>query len=324
MITLLLSLACSGPRQDVPSHPSSARTEHVEPAPTTSVADVPPLPPSIYPAPARLVAIGDVHGDLDAFQSALRAGSAIDADGHWNGGALFVVQTGDLLDRGDQEREILDFVDVLQGEALAAGGRVLALNGNHELMNAQGDFRYVTPGGYHDFDSLRSDAHGSLYEGLPPNVLGRVVAFHPGGPYARMLATHPTLVVVGDTVLVHGGALARYLAADAIDTINRDARAFLLGRAPLSGALESPEGPVWYRGFAQPDDPEMCARLDDALAAAHAHRMVVGHTVQDAGITSGCDGHVFRIDVGLARVYGGPIQVLEITASGTRVISGTR
>ena len=63
---------------------------------------------------------------------------------------------------------------------------------------------------------------------------------------------------------------------------------------------------------------------DDALAVVHAHRMVVGHTVQDAGITSACDGRIWRIDVGLARVYGGPIQVLEITAAGTRILTGTR
>ena len=40
--------------------------------------------------------------------------------------------------------------------------------------------------------------------------------------------------------------------------------------------------------------------------------MVVGHTVQQQGITSACDGKLWRIDVGLAEVYGGPIEVLEV------------
>jgi hypothetical protein len=130
---------------------------------------------------------------------------------------------------------------------------------------------------------------------------------------------------VGETLFVHGGALARYLEGDgALDAINEGARAFFLGQSPLPEALHAEEGPVWYRGFALADDAATCAQLDAALAAAHANRMVIGHTVQDAGIGSACEGRVWRIDVGLARVYGGPIQALEITDAGTRVITGTR
>ena len=326
-LALLVLLGCSGSHHDAPaeaSRPQAARHRPGSPGTPAAITDVAELPPSTFPAAARLIAIGDVHGDLDAFQSALRAADAIDADAHWSGGGLFVVQTGDLLDRGDQERDILDFVDRVEDEASAAGGHFLVLIGNHELMNAQGDFRYVTPGGYHAFDSFAREARGPLYDAIPERARGRVVAFHPGGPYARMLATHATIVRVGDTLFLHGGALARYVESEGIDEINDAARAFFLGEASLSPALTAEDGPVWYRGFASGDDTEMCARLDDALAAAHAQRMVIGHTKQPHGISFACEGHVARIDVGLARIYDGPIEVLEITAAGTRVISGTR
>jgi hypothetical protein len=40
--------------------------------------------------------------------------------------------------------------------------------------------------------------------------------------------------------------------------------------------------------------------------------MVVGHTVQEGGITGYCGGRVWAIDVGLAEHYGGRPEVLEI------------
>src|SRR5690606_24896416 len=64
-----------------------------------------------HPLPGRLIAIGDVHGDLVATRTALRLGGAIDEANRWIGGDLRVVQTGDQLDRGDHEREILDLFE---------------------------------------------------------------------------------------------------------------------------------------------------------------------------------------------------------------------
>ena len=49
-----------------------------------------------------------------------------------------------------------------------------------------------------------------------------------------------------------------------------------------------------------------------ALAGLGAKRQVVGHTVQAKGITAACDDTIWRIDVGLAKIYDGPIEVLEL------------
>ena len=75
---------------------------------------------------------------------ALRLAGAIGADPHWSAGKLTVVQTGDVIDRGDADREVLDLLERLRGEAARAGGALIALSGNHEIMNVAGDFRYVS------------------------------------------------------------------------------------------------------------------------------------------------------------------------------------
>ena len=89
----------------------------------------------------RIVAFGDVHGDLEAARGALRLAGAIDEQDRWIGDDLIVVQTGDQLDRGDQEQAILDLFERLRIESEAAGGAFHALLGNHELMNARVDLR---------------------------------------------------------------------------------------------------------------------------------------------------------------------------------------
>lgn len=279
-----------------------------------------------FPAPARLVAIGDVHGDLAATKRALRLAGAIDASDKWSGGELVIVQTGDQLDRGDDEQEILELFARLQHEAAEAGGAIHLLNGNHELMNAQGDLRYVTPGGLADFEDAPgvdpdAAALAPLMKQVPEPAQARVAAFWPGQPWARELAKRNVIVVVGDSVFVHGGVTPEW--AGQIRTINAETRAWLSGeRREPPAAVTDPDGPVWSRHYSQDPDASDCALLDQALETIGAKRMVVGHTVHSEGIVSACEGKVWMIDVGMAAHYGGPTQVLEIRGDELKVLAG--
>jgi Calcineurin-like phosphoesterase len=109
-------------------------------------------------APQVVIAIGDVHGDFDDFCMILKRVGLIDEKLHWAGGHATLVQTGDLLDRGLKERQALDLMMSLEEEAAKAGGQVVALLGNHEMMNLMGDLRYVTPELYASFSTPDSDA----------------------------------------------------------------------------------------------------------------------------------------------------------------------
>eukprot|EP00879_Flechtneria_rotunda_P024719 GHRR01026225.1.p1 GENE.GHRR01026225.1~~GHRR01026225.1.p1 ORF type:complete len:242 (+),score=100.16 GHRR01026225.1:164-889(+) len=105
-----------------------------------------PLPSFRLPAAKRLVAIGDLHGDLDKAMRAFKLAGLVDDQGAWIGGDTVCVQVGDILDRGDQELKILFILERLQRQAAAAGGALHVLNGNHETMNVGGNFRYATAG----------------------------------------------------------------------------------------------------------------------------------------------------------------------------------
>jgi hypothetical protein len=277
------------------------------------------------PRAARIVAIGDLHGDLAATRAALRLAGALGADDHWMGGKLVVVQTGDQLDRGDDEPEIIDLLEGLSKEASAAGGALYALNGNHEVMNVAGDFRYVTPDGFRDYAGREAALHRQVVERAPAEQRGRAAAFLPGESVAKRLALRPSILQVGDNVFVHGGLLEKHVRYG-IDRINREIQTWMaaprLERAP--SIAMSPDGPLWLRLYSDGVPARSaCDELGKVLRLLSAKRLVVGHTVQEQGINSACDGRVWRIDVGLSRFYGKPPSVLEITSDSARAIRAT-
>jgi len=278
-------------------------------------------PTTRYPDAPRIVALGDWHGDLDAARRGLRLAGAIDQQDRWIGDDLVVVQTGDQLDRGDQEQEILDLLDRLRDEAAAAGGAMIALLGNHELMNVAGDFRYVTPGGWVDFQDagVAVPVGVAALDTLPEAWRPRAAAFLPGGPYARLLAEQPLAVVVGRTVFVHGGLLPRHIDGG-LEQLNHATHAWLLGEGPEPEVLQQRDDPVWARHYSDDPDTDDCALLAEVLARLDCDRMVVGHTIQDTGITPRCDQRVWCIDTGASTHYGGSVQALEIDGNAVRIL----
>src|SRR6267154_5073699 len=111
---------------------------------TLSAVTAWPAPAKAPPEPREsIIAIADVHNDFDDFVAILRHTGLVDAQNHWVGGKTTFVQVGDLLDRGPKPREVLNLMMGLEKEAPQAGGRVVSLLGNHEMMNIMGDLRYV-------------------------------------------------------------------------------------------------------------------------------------------------------------------------------------
>lgn len=251
-------------------------------------------PPPRPTAGPRLVAVGDLHGDLPHALEALHLAGVVDTEGHWSGGDATLVQTGDMVDRGAQSREILALMRRLQGEAEGAGGCVEALLGNHEVMNLEGDWRYVSA------DDLAG------YGG----EAARRAAFAREGEDGAWLWARPVVLRVGSTVFVHGGVTPE-AAALGVEALDARFRAALSeeGESDLVGR----EGPVWYRGYLLGGVTEACPDLQRALASLGATRMVVGHTTQDDGrIAVRCQGALLGIDTGISAHYGAHVAALEL------------
>ena len=187
----------------------------------------------------RIVAIGDVHGDLEALVLILQRAGLIDQQRRWSGGAATLVQVGDFTDRGPQVRAVMDLLMALEKQAPKSRGRVVVLLGNHEVMNLIGDLRYVAAEDYADYahkDSERrlQKAYAELVElrrrrvqTLGPEVapaaleseqapaewlqshpigyLEQREAFGPKGQYGRWLRQLKTVVQLDGVVFLHGG-----------------------------------------------------------------------------------------------------------------------
>ena len=125
---------------------------------TVSAVTAWPRPAKNPPGPREsIVAIADVHNDFDDFVAILRHIGLIDQQNHWTGGKTIFVQVGDLLDRGPKPREVMNLMMALEKESAQAGGRVVGLLGNHEVMNIMGDLRYVTAANYASFTDGNSE-----------------------------------------------------------------------------------------------------------------------------------------------------------------------
>lgn len=183
------------------------------------------VPPS---EPSRVVAIGDVHGAYDALLRILSAAGLVDTAGHWRGGTATLVQVGDLIDRGPDDRRVLELMMALEEEAARDRGRVVVILGNHEVMNLHGDLRYVARAAFESFAAPNSQARlEAAYEAYlqlepldteastetwqsflarhPVGYLEHREAFGPKGRIGKWLRKRQALVKIGDVVFAHGG-----------------------------------------------------------------------------------------------------------------------
>jgi hypothetical protein len=240
----------------------------------------------------KIVAIGDLHGDYQAYLEIVEAAGLSDADAHWLGGKTIMVQMGDVPDRGPGTLDIIHHLMKLEKAAAKAGGQVVALVGNHEEMNMTGDLRYTTPAEFAAFADKNSEArrlhiydlnHGEItgfYRAKDPKIseaevlddwikatpLGKVehdFAWSPRGEIGKWVIGHQAIAKINGVLFVHGG-ISVETAAHPIQEINAQVRKELI-KPPRKGysILTDEFGPLWYRGNVR-REPQPAATGDAA------------------------------------------------------------
>ena len=280
----------------------------------------------------RVVAVGDVHGAFDNFVAILRAAQVIDNRNRWTGRRTVLVQTGDILDRGPDSRKAIDLLRRLERDAQRAGGRVVSLLGNHELMRLISDWRYVSAGEIEAFrngDSAqlreqvlvalneqaaqRAKAEGREHDAtayraqflkeVPLGMIELRQAFGPQGEYARWVRERPTVARINGVVFLHGG-ISPEIAPLGCEGINAAVSKELAALPPPEQAASlmsaSETGPLWYRGLALQKEEEIGPALPTILDQMKARAIVIGHsTVLPGRIVARLDGRVILIDTGM-------------------------
>jgi len=272
-----------------------------------------------YPPQPRVVAFGDIHADFLALTTVLQTAKVLklnsplptdlkqtmdwvrnDSAWTWIGEKTYVVQTGDQVDFGgrdtdsadvSQEKEIIEFMDRLSSKARNQGGNVISMFGNHEFMNVEADFRYVTPKGMKDYGGEAQ----------------RTEWWKIGNDYLAFMAMNRPLVVkIGNAVFCHGG-IEPQMALVNISTMNYVFRYAMMNK-PLTrserqifDSVTGGNGPLWSRKMATAR--VNCRDLQLSLDRLKANVMVIGHT-PDLKVRNYCDRKVFVIDTMMSRAFG--------------------
>ena len=299
----------------------------------------------------RVVAIGDLHGDYEAFVEVMTRAELLAPDGNWIGGNSILVQLGDIAGRGPDSLKIARGLQRLRQQAAEEGGQVIVLVGNHEAMQMTGDLRYVHDGEWEAF--ARDDAQvtnqapkvkapgAGNRDGFPAGYAGHRKAWAPDGELGAWVSSNPAVVVVDGVMFVHGG-VSSVFSGLSVDAINAAVQTSLREQSRDRNAIiNSSYGPLWYRGLNQEGDvveqfPDgesfaISEMIDKILKAYAIDRIVIAHTPHLDGISVKHAGRVIQIDTGMSAYYGGPSSFLEMNGDdiiadndGERTIIGKR
>ncbi|GAC1452997.1 MAG: hypothetical protein PVSMB4_13650 [Ktedonobacterales bacterium] len=162
-------------------------------------------------------AVGDIHGARARLMELLREEGIVDERHHWSAGAATGICVGDYFNRGEDGAGVVGLLRRLQDEARAAGGHLLPLLGNHDiLMCGLLTERRATP--YGEVAS-RWLLNGGRF--LDLETMERDPAAE------AWLKRLPAMLRCGDTLFVHSDTVAYLQLGTSIEQVNAAVRTIL-------------------------------------------------------------------------------------------------
>ncbi|SBT41803.1 shewanella-like protein phosphatase 1, putative [Plasmodium ovale wallikeri] len=243
----------------------------------------------------KIIAIGDIHGDMESLKLILRHANLVNEKDEWIGENVLLVQVGDVLDRGIYGPLIYDYLFQLQKDAIHKKSKIILILGNHEQLNLCGYFDYVNRKEVEIF--FQNNYHYRLYSFV-----------HEKGEYYKKLIRLPPIVKVNNIIFTHAG-LSYTMSKFNINTICLKTRLQIENGCKLlnydkSHNYVSREGVLWHDVISrkvQTNQKEGCSDLRKILKKFNTKRLVVGHTRQlSHTIKSFCNNRYFLIDTGMS------------------------
>jgi hypothetical protein len=250
------------------------------------------IPWNVKPVPSRVVAVGDVHGDIEGLACILLDRGLVDKDGRWAGGNTHLVLNGDLVG-GKYARLLLQFIMRLEAEARAAGGAVYPLLGNHDIQVFQKEYQKRVGKTMFQKYQVQGAKEGGIAE-----------AFRGETALARWLRERNAVIRIGPVLFTHAG-LNLWAARHHVKRMNATIRAWIrywqgMDSQPdkrTQWAALGPDadwsgpstGPLWTRAYKVKKGKKSKRRkakrggapepeqLDRLLGRYRARRMVIGH-----------------------------------------------
>jgi len=253
-----------------------------------------------YPECNRIIVIGDIHGDLKRFKNILIDAKIINNNLEWIAQPpnTIIVQLGDQIDSANrtntvnnwevlEDTDMLYFTNTLDNIAISKGGRVISLIGNHELMNTQGNFSYV---------SNKSNKENRKNDYLP------------NGKLSTILSKRPVVLKIGKLFFCHAGLKKCHL--DFLKSYNKDiAYVNTVWKKYMLGEMNNIHDMILFEKMFIDNDSILWNRELDTkedniytLNEIECIYMFIGHnTVENVALLNGT---TWFADTGISRAYG--------------------